>query len=131
MRGVSRYTKTEGNVLSDRKDRMKKFASVREAVEWIDVPATHTKIKNAGGMAHFTKQGAELSDAEENASGLLRFIESGDLKRELERQLAEHGEIDLTIPDGESLTLLGDYFDSMIVLKQSVRVMGGSSGAAR
>ena len=95
---------------------MKKFDSVRAAIEWLDVSGTHGKIKNCGGVAALTMAGDQLHDAEAYASNLLAFIETGDLKRELEAQFAEGGVIDLTVPGDESLD--GDYFAEVDTLKR-------------
>jgi hypothetical protein len=93
---------------------MEKFTTVREAANWLDIPATHTKVKNGLGVANLTRQGDGLRDAEDHAIKLLGFIESGQVLQELAASLADNGVIDFDDHDGE---LMGDYFDSVIALK--------------
>jgi len=97
---------------------MKKFEfeSVEDAITEIDVSKTHTTIKNARGLARLTKSGEDLAQSEDYATELLQFIESYDLKRELEAQFAEHGKIDMTPDDG--LSPIGDDFDSVLALRR-------------
>jgi hypothetical protein len=106
-----------------KEDSMKKlvFESVQEAVEALDVSATHTKIKNAIGVACLTKQGAELADAERHAGEMLRFIETYGLKRELEAMLAESGRIDLTSPEGEKQLEPADYFAGIAIVARLLK----------
>jgi hypothetical protein len=96
-----------------------KFTSIKDAIEYLDISVTHTKIKNARGMAYLMKEGLELTDAEDHATNLLRFVESLDLKREVEQQFAEgDGVVDFTPAPGEEPLIEGDYFAQVDVVKR-------------
>jgi len=118
MSAARYYTTVLERSFEDRKTVMKKFVfdSVNEAELGLDVSATHTAVKNARGLLFLTKSGEDLARNEDHATDLLRFIESYDLKRELEAQFAESGKIDMTPADGKPP--IGDDFDSVIALNR-------------
>jgi hypothetical protein len=98
------------------------FYTVKDAILEIDIAATRDKISNSAGMATLMKSGSELEQAQNHAVQLLRFIDTGDAKRELEAELRESGKIDFTNTEGEEEELIsGDYFNSIIVLKRLLR----------
>jgi hypothetical protein len=97
-----------------------KFTSVNDAILYLDISGTHTKIKAARGMAYLMREGRALTDAEDHATNLLHFIESYDLKREVEAQFAEgDGAIDFAPGPGEEAPIEGDdYFAPVDAVKQ-------------
>ena len=109
---------------------MKKFEfeTVRDAIETIDVAETRQKIKNSVGLAFLTKSGTALEHAQDHAEAMLRFIDTGDLKRELEKEFAETGKIDFLRGDGGGLIVSGegvepqaDYFTTVILVDKLLR----------
>jgi hypothetical protein len=84
-----------------------KFTSVKDTVEYLDIGALRDKIQVGGGIAARAYGSEEIA---RNADDLLHFVDSYELKRELEAELAESSAI--TLPDEE---LLGDYFDTVVL----------------
>ena len=96
-----------------------KFTSVKDCILWLDISGTHTKIKAARGMAYLTREGLALTDAEEHATDLLHFIESYDLKREVEAQFEEGGGvIDFNPGPGEEPLIEDNYFAPVDAVKR-------------
>lgn len=70
------------------------FYSVKDAVLAMDIAGTRDKIGTAAEISCLMKSGSELENSQNHAGQLLRFIDSGDLKSELEKELADTGKID-------------------------------------
>lgn len=88
------------------------FDSVESAIKAIDPNRRFNELKLAGGFAEMTASIHDLSQEqiEQDCSSLMDFIRSGELKRELESELAEGGRIDLTPnPKTDPLTIGEDF----------------------
>lgn len=88
------------------------FDSVESAIKALDVPRLLSDVQLAGGLAWLSApiHGSDPEQIEEDSGSLADFIRSGDLKRELEAELAEGGRIDLTPnPKTDPLTVGEDF----------------------
>jgi hypothetical protein len=100
----------------DQKGKTMKFTSIKDAIEYLDIGALRDKIQVGGGIAARVYGSGEIA---QNADELIRFVDTYELKRELEAQFAEgDGVVDFTPAPGEEPLIEGDYFAQVDVVQR-------------